>query len=189
MSTAIIRPTGYAYQEGVTSPEKAYDNDTSTKITTADKNYPRIVFTDFDMSEIPDNISKINNIRICVYGRPASVSSMSVRAVYNADSNGGYTDCGDGSVEMPWKSGLNDYKVSMPQAVNYWNNNLSDFINGGFQMRFYYIDDADAVYEAYAEIDYDSPVVDTSNVYCGTKKVSVYCGTKKLSTYCGTKLI
>lgn len=29
--------------------------------------------------------------------------------------------------------------------------------------------------------------IETSKIYCGTKKVSVYCGTKKVSVYCGTK--
>ncbi len=66
--------------------------------------------------------------------------------------------------------------------------------NKGYQFSYWLINGVNSgnTNPLTAQVDTDYTVVavfekvETSKVYCGTKKVSVYCGTKKVSVYCGT---
>lgn len=190
MATAIIRPTSHIYTKYVTYAERAYDNNNSTKLTAQSSGYPRVIFTNFDMSAIPADIvngGKITNISLCIYGGSLT-TTLQLKLVRDADSEGNYTDCGDGAIK-PSKAltTTKEYSFDFPKATEYWNNNISAFMNGGFQARLYYIDDASSIYEVYAVVEYELP--ETSKVYKGTKKQSVYRGTKKISTYVGTNKI
>lgn len=160
MATAIIRPTAHIASSRIIDAAKAYDNNTGTWMY-ANVTGLAVVFKGLDVQGIPKNISKINNIRICVISRQAR--TIKGRVIYGATSTADYTDCGDGSLEIECKnlSGINVYSTEYPQAAAYWNNNLNSFLAGDIQFRLYDISTGtrNNIMEAYIEVEYELPKI------------------------------
>ena len=160
MGTAIIRPTAHIASSNIIDAAKAYDNNTGTWMY-AKATGLSVVFKGLDVQGIPKNISKINNIRICVISRQAR--TIKGRVIYGATSTAAYTDCGDGSlgIECENLSGINVYSTEYPQAAAYWNNNLNSFLAGDIQFRLYDISTGTSnnIIEAYIEVEYELPQI------------------------------
>ena len=160
MATAIIRPTSHINYTKVSSYaykncEKAYDQNESTLMYAPNASMGAVIFTNFNMTALPNNISKITNIKVCLL---ADISKT-VRAwlCYGATTTEDYTDCGDGMIEIGLKTTKKVYSADFPNATSYWNGNLSAFFNGGLQFRLSYVGKSSSynIYEAYIEVEYE----------------------------------
>lgn len=160
MPTAIIRPTAHIASSNIIDAAKAYDNNTDTWMY-AKVLGSSVVFKGLDVQGIPKNISKINNIRICVISRQAR--TIKGKVIYGATSTADYTDCGDDSLGIECKnlSGIHVYSTEYPQAAAYWNNNLNSFLAGDIQFRLYDISTGtrNNIIEAYIEVEYELPKI------------------------------
>lgn len=167
MATAIIRPTAYIEQTSgrTNNPQYAYDNNVNTGTYAASAINNGILFKDFDTSALPNNIDTIKNIKVCLQG---SVSKdFSVRVCYGATtsmSSGNYTDCGDGTITitMAINSTNEVFSASFVKATEYWNNNISSFLNGDIQVRLGslpYSSSSRTLREVFIEVEYELPTI------------------------------
>lgn len=167
MATAIIRPTGHinhtSSSADIDNIANLYDNNLTTYSKFSSTTSVGIL-TNFDTSTISSQIQKITSIKFCLNYTQGSGTKPRARGVYGATSTTKYTECGDSNQNVSNLISGNDYYCELPGAVTFWNKKLSEFMNGGFQIRLYSGNTGDVLYEAYAIIEYEVPMITVSTV-------------------------
>lgn len=163
MATAIIRPTGHINHThtaaDIDNIANLYDNNLSTYSKFSSSTSVGVL-TNFDTSAISPQIQKITSVKFCLNYKPGSGTKPVAKPVYNATSTTKFTKVGsDKNVEVTKLISGNDYYADFPDAVSFWNARLTEFMNGGFQVRMYSGNTGDILYEAYAIIEYEVPTI------------------------------
>lgn len=163
MATAIIRPTGHIDHSSssyvINNMAYMYDDNNDTYAQGKSSLYGYGILTGFNPTQL--QIQKINKITLCVLGELSGSSGSTAKAkiVYNATSTTNYTDCGDGSLEIPLSGSVMHYKIEYPKATAYWNDNISSFLNGGLQVMLVNVISTKHLHEVYIEVEYEGPAV------------------------------
>lgn len=159
IESAIIRPTAHIKHSSssadIDNMENLYDNDLSTYSKFSSTTSVGVL-TKFDTSLISPSIKKIISIKFCLDYVPGSGTKPRAKPVYKATSTTSFTGIGANSnIDVNKLLSGNVYYADFSEGVTFWNARLTEFMNGGFEVRLYSGNKGDTLYEAYAIVEYE----------------------------------